>query len=406
MRVSALSLRFISFAFALHLATASSGHVNAKWSEGEHLELGDTAPLLACAELAIDVADCPTTGIPREDRKVIFSYGELLSAADYYLSPFELIGDRRRGVRKVIQCAHRLKQEHSDRSLDSEKYKDCTFVGVFRMPGHLEVVSRNYDHFVWHNMKAYVRYHSLALTYAYEAYLKSGTNPAESRMALERALIFNAFADHYLTDAFAAGHVRLPRVQIETWAKHNLKGALKKTRGDLLAIILHDNEARDLWTGHEVGLPVKNARGDIWRTHSDQYLHAGAKYTTPAFHFPLQAIKESFKELLVAWKTGKLPQGIYRAAMYVPFHQDTALQEKFGPAKQGRSGDDIVRALNDTLPVYLRMVTSKKDLQSLLTALPTIFAAFRSDLLLDLSTDPELKRRLPREYLEALSSID
>jgi hypothetical protein len=61
-----------------------------------------------------------------------------------------------------------------------------------------------------------------------------------------------AFSLHYLTDAFSAGHMRVPRA------------ALGMT-GPIAAKVMHDLEGR-------VGLTVGNVFGDIWRANGDGYL--------------------------------------------------------------------------------------------------------------------------------------
>ncbi|MCM2281244.1 MAG: hypothetical protein NDI61_05285 [Bdellovibrionaceae bacterium] len=377
-----------------------------KWAEGEHLELGATGARRACKEFGLTNEQCPVRGIRRSDRAIAFTYGELLAAADYYPTPDELDADSKLGIQKVIRCSHRLLRDHPSHRPDQEKYPDCNMTGFFRIPGFLEVVSKNYDHFGWHNMKAYVRYHTRALEKARQAFQTKSTSPKESRRALEQALILNAFADHYLTDAFPSGHIRLPRTQLKAWAKRNLKGALPALRGDLLAIVLHENESRDLRTKQERGFRVRNSRGDVWLTRGDQYLHVNANPLDPTYLMPLLAVTESFREILAAWQWGETPDGIFSATKYVPFHAELPLAEKFSPAHQQMPAHEIFDALYSALPFYQRLLTPKSDLKRMFSHLPEIFARFRRDVRQDLRSDTNLELRLPDAYLDASLTID
>lgn len=65
-------------------------------------------------------------------------------------------------------------------------------------PSYLELAEINWDHFGDDALTAYSAGHEVALSKAYNG-------------NLERAYTMNAFADHFLEDLFAAGHVRTPR---------------------------------------------------------------------------------------------------------------------------------------------------------------------------------------------------
>lgn len=62
----------------------------------------------------------------------------------------------------------------------------------------------------------------------------------------------NATADHYLTDAFSGGHLRVERSELMT-----------STMGNIESKILHD-----LDNNH--GVDVTNARGDVWTAYGDE----------------------------------------------------------------------------------------------------------------------------------------
>lgn len=391
--------------FAPTVELAHGHELDTKWSEGEHLELGETGSKLACVDLGLKGSDCPIERILRKDARLTFRYGEVLASADFYNTAEEMDADEETGIGKVIRCAHRQLAKHPVHRPEEDRYDGCEVNGFFNLRGYLEVVSHNYDHFGWNNMKAYVAYHRQALEQARLAFLKRKSNPSLSRRHLNRALIFNAYADHYLTDAFAAGHIRLPRIQIKKWARESLSGIFKETRGDGLAMILHDSEGRNLKTGVEKGLRVKNSSGDVWVTRGDQYLHIDSNSNDPTYVQPLTAVRESVKEVLIAWRTGDLPSGVYQATWHVPFVHDVSLVEKLTPKYQSMKQEDIISALYSALSFFPRLLFPRSDYEHMLKHLPEIFAIFRQDVAQDLANLPELSQRLPGEYLEAYLKV-
>jgi hypothetical protein len=378
-----------------------------RWSEGEHLELGDNGAKAACSELGLSNSECPALkNIPRNDEKVSFSYGELIMAVDYYQAPGNLSVDTKSGVKKIIKCAHKQMFVHPEQEKNEDaEYASCTMTGVVAMPGYLEVVSKNYDHFGWHNMVAYVKYHELALKKAVMSYQRKKSNPSSSRYYLHQALIYNAFADHYLSDAFASGHLRVPRTQIVNWAEKNLKGLFKGTRGDLLTMILHDRESISLKTQKEVGVGVENARGDMWTTRGDSHLHMKSYDGDPVRELPESAIKESVKEVLTAYMTGEVPEGIYQASQYVPFYRGIPLALKLSPEYQEMNQKDFIKAFYSGMPFYEKFIHRKADLEAMLNDLPMIYKDFQKDVRKAVDQKPELRQRLPASYLDAYINV-
>jgi hypothetical protein len=111
------------------------------------------------------------------------------------------------------------------------------------------------DHFGADAVTAYLAGHGLAVKQAAQLHGQDPTSRAV-QMKLLQAYGFNAFADHFLTDLFAAGHVRTPRRAL--WATpQTIAGET-----GLLARAAHDEENHD-------GLHVANARGDQWVAYGD-----------------------------------------------------------------------------------------------------------------------------------------
>lgn len=88
------------------------------------------------------------------------------------------------------------------------------------MERYYVLASRNWSHFsaggdAWSH---YVSWHSKAIADAFQ----SGQEGSES--VWRRALTKEAFGDHFLTDMFSAGHVRVPRIAIRDWYAQHIPG--------------------------------------------------------------------------------------------------------------------------------------------------------------------------------------
>lgn len=108
----------------------------------------------------------------------------------------------------------------------------------------------NYDHFGENAIITYQIGHQLALEQAMLARITGDVKK------LETAYAINAFASHFLTDRFASGHIRTPRIELTELST-------PKTAGTLLASYMHNEE-------NESGLHVYNVRGDHWLAFGDK----------------------------------------------------------------------------------------------------------------------------------------
>jgi len=93
------------------------------------------------------------------------------------------------------------------------------------------------------NWEAYSRGHAIACRMA------EAGKAASDEGALQKALMRNACASHFLSDMFAAGHMRTPRRFVPLLGEQ----------------MMH-------WEDSEVGLNVRNQRGDSWRAYGDSCL--------------------------------------------------------------------------------------------------------------------------------------
>ncbi len=108
-------------------------------------------------------------------------------------------------------------------------------------------------------IEKYIVLHTFACELAYRARVHLST-PNISKSEMTYALYFNAFADHFIQDAFSAGHMVVPR-----------------SRFPLASI--SDKALHDFYG--KLGLDVRNLRGDSWRIYGDgQMFRPGGDYSS------------------------------------------------------------------------------------------------------------------------------
>jgi hypothetical protein len=169
------------------------------------------------------------------------TYGEVVAlAGDYYATPEELAAELTPAVAKAIRGV--TPQDEGTFLLNTHR-------GWF---DYASLANENQDHFAPRSWGRYLLHHAEAL-----------------RLALERdldaALVRNAFADHFLTDAFASGHLRVPR------------DALVGLAGALPTRMMHDEE-------NVQGLWVQSASGFVWRCYGDDNLGTSPVHLTLTAH--------------------------------------------------------------------------------------------------------------------------
>jgi hypothetical protein len=87
----------------------------------------------------------------------------------------------------------------------------------------LSLAAKNFDHFQPQAEKAYLVGHRLAIETAQKGAEKTG---AEKKKKLMEALCIDAFACHFLTDCFSAGHIRYEQ---HFWCRHvKVRGVLAR----------------------------------------------------------------------------------------------------------------------------------------------------------------------------------
>lgn len=396
----------------LKRAATKPGRTAKRFEGGEHLWLGNAGAALACTELrreGLDLADEEFLSISRLRGDEALQYGELVAlSGDFYESPAELFEERPAPLpwlyeaNDVSELRALFRVElawisERQRGLGAAAWPDQNVRFWWNAKSFTELAQKNVDHFGWHNMKAYCRYHGAALALARQANGRGGE-------LWQRALTYNAFADHFLTDGFAAGHVRVPRRELIAWGA--AQGYSERLTG-VLSKVLHDQDGHVSTlhgagdhAGPDDGLAVRNARGVRWKTFCDGqlFLYPGAA-TQPHVREASRAVSASVKELVRAWKTGALPPANYEAAEYVAFpDRGQTLSEKFAAFDGAR-----VKALHRSVAGYLKVLSSvtPAHLRAVFDALPALLETFRAHVAEDIRADAALPRRLPRAYIDA-----
>jgi hypothetical protein len=164
-------------------------------------------------------------------------------------------------------------QFDDDLQIFANSYRDmfANFIGLAK---------KNYSHFSGHNLIFYLAYHLLAVNAAIQC--ASATSSDSATQSFNNALITEAFALHFLTDMFSAGHSRVPRwafryggltfqsMDPNVISANGNNPTIPLLEGDanLLSKLLHDYEGQN-------GCLVMNAAGStttknyVWRILGD-----------------------------------------------------------------------------------------------------------------------------------------
>jgi hypothetical protein len=256
---------------------------------------------------------------------IALHYGEISAlAGDYYESPDSLAAEITPAVAEAIRG---VTPEH-----------DGTFLltvhrGLFK---YVDLATRNADHFAPRSWIRYAFHHGQALRIAIE------------HGDLEAALVRNAFADHFLEDAFASGHLRVPRSISESFRKRAVSG--------LGAMKGHDEDnKRGLW--------MQNGRGFLWRGYGDDRIAVNKVHATLVAHAlgtSIQRVYAAYRlrgadasalvEKIAAWQAPNIPAA-------TPSDPNKVLPDWLGafPAGTAEGGGRLakLRDIRELIPVAL-----------------------------------------------------
>jgi hypothetical protein len=233
----------------------------------------------------------------------------------------------------------------------NEKYNMATREGLFCLSPHplyppgryLDLASHNWDHFGQHAVEAYKAGHSVALDHAVYASRLSDKSGRQHELCIAYAL--SAFADHFLTDLFSAGHLRVPRKKLHDARARNSDTdtiGLGEVVVNLCAMAMHAEDSR-------LGLKVRNLRKDNWTAYGDKYYFD--KENTRNREMAEDAVIASAGEV---YKVFEKPESMpnpeqYEALRYIPVLEDFADHEdrslgNHAPLYVVKNGVVLVRA--------------------------------------------------------------
>lgn len=265
---------------------------------------------------------------------VRLSYGQIIAMGDLYDTVEDLLkadpAELNRLKTLIVRNTAYYEGRRRDAKLDvsNDDWDDAT------QGRYLKLAEGNYEHFSppsvamgsglktvhGDNRAQWERYHRRAIEDAQQEYLAQS---AKTSIFFERALIINAFGDHFLTDAFAAGHLVNKEVMIDRFKSAFLGG------GGLTAAAekFFDRVADTAWTGE--------LAAEFSKLETVEY---------PTVHVP--------------WYIALVPGGLPLAGrdVPVPFHPNIDSASRFASvlkeaAKQqpDRVGNLILKALHDYL---------------------------------------------------------
>jgi hypothetical protein len=208
------------------------------------------------------------------------------------------------------------------------------FSDLFPLGRYLKLAANNADHFGHWAILAYIAGHGAALQHAATAHA------SQDRKILEQAYAMNAFADHFLTDLFASGHLRVPRKEL---AEQVTPGDL----GSLISRFMHDED-------NKYGLKVRNSLGEQWRAYGDKRYFD----LLDEARFPITlAVQASADEVFSAYASGTaLDERGFTALQHLPdLNAVLTPASNFSPLFR-LEGDKVLRRkdvnnLNDTATV-------------------------------------------------------
>jgi hypothetical protein len=231
--------------------------------------------------------------------------GDILAmAGDFYASPEELvkadpaelreirdaIREERQGMLKGGKANERYQEITQKYIGRGKRQKDHTFLGLARV---------NAPHFTPTNRDAWKRLHKQALQAARDA--------GKDKAKLETALIIDAFGGHFLTDAFASGHLFNKKDledQIDVWLARNKVAPTNPEMSTYYGIIGKDTRLLVLKNVHDrlnaEGIEVSNQRGQKWKTFGDDHL----KQAPDSLRIGAFAVFESRRQVMEANRVG------------------------------------------------------------------------------------------------------
>ena len=238
-------------------------------------------------------------------QNVELTVGDIIAmAGDFYESPMDLVNadaaelkeirdairEEREGKLKGGKANERYQQITQKYIKLGKRKKEHTFLGLARV---------NAPHFTPTNRDAWKRLHMEALQAARDA--------GKDKAKLDTALLIDTFGGHFLTDAFASGHL-FDKKQLETeidgWLSRNKVAPTNPEMSTYYGIVGKDTRLLVLKNIHDrlnaEGVEVTNKRGMKWKTFGDDHL----KSAPDSLRIGAFAVFESRRQVMEANRLG------------------------------------------------------------------------------------------------------
>jgi hypothetical protein len=171
--------------------------------------------------------------------------------------------------------------------------------GSTKFGRYVNLLGKNFDHFGEDAIAAYTAGHTLAQQTAKQA------KDTGDKGKLHIAYAQDAFAAHFLTDLFSAGHIRTPRRAIYNTASYDIT----RTYAGVCALGMHDED-------NKFGLWVHNGLNDRWVAYGDSRYRDSCNAANR--RIMQAAIQKSMDEVWDAYRTGQIRQDNSEVLRYIP----------------------------------------------------------------------------------------
>lgn len=195
------------------------------------------------------------------------------------------------------------------------------------MGRYLNLAAENWDHFTGYAVAAYRAGHAIAMELA-AAIPGANVSPEEKQARFQAAYAINAFADHFLTDLFSAGHIRVPRRELYDQVATPIPG-FSGTLGSLLSRCMHDEDCKN-------GLKVHNAAGNSWTAYGDKRLLDGVSKDN--FEMAVRATQASANDVWDAYRGGAFAYSALQLTPDLVKVADVTSKENYSPLFLAQNG--------------------------------------------------------------------
>ncbi|CAM0117192.1 hypothetical protein [Rhabdochlamydiaceae symbiont of Dictyostelium giganteum] len=167
-------------------------------------------------------------------------------------------------LKAILDEIHQESRDVKESGTPHHCYSHCNAKGMSALKkikaDYEDLLIDNSDHFEKNAEDAYRIGHTLALQVAKEA------GQTQNKEKLKYAYALDAFACHFLTDLFAAGHIRNQRGALEVFLRDQLKfsNLMSKKIAGLLTGAQHEEDGKK-------GLKVQNQEGRVWKSYGDGF---------------------------------------------------------------------------------------------------------------------------------------